>query len=30
MICVQSKPAVKAAKDDAFKVSVEWLIKYLQ
>jgi hypothetical protein len=28
--CVQSKPAVKAAKEDAFKESVEWLIKYLQ
>jgi hypothetical protein len=28
--CVQSKPEVKAAKDDAFKESVEWLIKYLQ
>ena len=27
---VQSKPAVKTAKDGAFKESVEWLIKYLQ
>ena len=27
---VQSKPAVKAAKEGAFKESVEWLIKYLQ
>jgi hypothetical protein len=27
---VQSKPAVKAAKEDSFKESVEWLIKYLQ
>jgi hypothetical protein len=26
----QSKPVVKAAKEDAFKESVEWLIKYLQ
>jgi len=25
-----SKPAVKAAKEDSFKESVEWLIKYLQ
>jgi dienelactone hydrolase len=28
--CVQSKPAVKAAKEDAFKECVEWLIKYMQ
>jgi hypothetical protein len=27
---VQSKPTVKAAKEGAFKESVEWLIKYLQ
>ena len=27
---VQSKPAVKTAKEGAFKESVEWLIKYLQ
>ena len=27
---VQSDPTVKAAKDDAFKESVEWLIKYLE
>ena len=27
---VQSKPAVKTAKEGAFKGSVEWLIKYLQ
>lgn len=26
----QSKPTVKAAKEGAFKESVEWLIKYLQ
>jgi len=25
-----SNPKIKAAKDDAFKESVEWLIKYLQ
>jgi hypothetical protein len=27
---VQSKPTVKAAKEGAFKESVQWLIKYLQ
>ena len=27
---VQSNPTVKAAKDDAFKEAVEWLIKYLE
>ena len=27
---IQNKPAVKAAKEDAFRGSVEWLIKYLQ
>ncbi len=27
---VQSKPTVKAAKEGAFKESVEWFIKYLQ
>ena len=27
---MQSKPAVKTAKEGAFKESVEWLIKYLQ
>ena len=27
---VQSNPKVKAAKNDAFKESVEWLIKYMQ
>jgi hypothetical protein len=26
----QSKPTVKAAKEGAFKESVEWLIKHLQ
>ena len=26
----KSKPAVKAAKEEAFRESVEWLIKYLQ
>jgi hypothetical protein len=26
----QSKPIVKAAKEGAFKGSVEWLIKYMQ
>ena len=27
---VQSKPTVKAAKEGAFKESVQWFIKYLQ
>jgi hypothetical protein len=27
---VQDKPTVKAAKEGAFKESVDWLIKYLQ